>query len=34
MSFIVMQNYGITTALAHNSDFQAEGFGMWRPGKR
>ena len=29
MSFIVMQNYGITTALAHNSDFQAEGFNAW-----
>lgn len=26
MSFVVMKHYGITTALAYDSDFQAEGF--------
>lgn len=26
MSFVVMKHYDITTALAYDSDFQAEGF--------
>ena len=30
MSFVVMKQYGITTALAYDSDFQAEGFNVWR----
>lgn len=30
MSFVVMTQYGITTALAYDSDFQAEGFNTWR----
>lgn len=30
MSFVVMNKYKVTTALAYDSDFQAEGFGMWR----
>ena len=30
MSFIVMRQYGITTALVYDSDFQAEGFDAWR----
>ena len=30
MSFVVMKQYGITTALAYDSDFQAEGFNTWR----
>ena len=29
MSFVVMKQYGITTALAYDSDFQ-EGFNTWR----
>ncbi len=29
MSFVVMKQYGITTALAYDSDFQAEGFSAW-----
>ena len=29
MSFVVMRQYGITTALAYDSDFQAEGFNTW-----
>ncbi len=29
MSFVVMKNYGVTTALAYDSDFQAEGFDVW-----
>ena len=34
MSFIVMKQHSVTTALVYDSDFQAEGFGMWRPGER
>ena len=30
MSFVVMRNYDVTTALAYDSDFQAEGFNAWR----
>ncbi len=30
MSFVVMKQYGITTALVYDSDFQAEGFNTWR----
>ena len=30
MSFVVMKQYGITTALAYDSDFQAEGFDVFR----
>lgn len=30
MSFVVMRLYGVTTALAYDSDFQAEGFNAWR----
>ena len=30
MSFIVMKRHGVTTALAYDSDFQAEGFNSWR----
>lgn len=29
MSFVVMRQYGVTTALAYDSDFQAEGFNAW-----
>ncbi len=29
MSFVVMKSYGVTTALAYDSDFQAEGFNVW-----
>ena len=29
MSFVVMRQYGITTALAYDSDFQAEGINVW-----
>ena len=29
MSFVVMKNYGVTTALVYDSDFQAEGFNVW-----
>ena len=34
MSFIVMKQYGIRTALAYDSDFQAEGFTAWRLSER
>ena len=34
MSFVVMKQHSVTTALVYDSDFQAEGFGMWRPGER
>ena len=30
MSFVVMKQYGITTALAYDSDFQTEGFKAWK----
>ena len=30
MSFVVMNQHSVTTALVYDSDFQAEGFGMWR----
>ena len=30
MSFVVMKQYGITTALAYDSDFQAEGFNVFK----
>ncbi|MCY4527741.1 MAG: PIN domain-containing protein [Chloroflexi bacterium] len=29
MSFVVMKRHGVTTALAYDSDFQAEGFNAW-----
>ena len=29
MSFVVMKQYGVTTALVYDSDFQAEGFNAW-----
>ena len=34
MSFVVMKQHSVTKALVYDSDFQAEGFGMWRPGER
>jgi predicted nucleic acid-binding protein len=30
MSFVVMKQFSITTALVYDSDFQAEGFTAWR----
>ena len=30
MSFVIMNKYKVTTALAYDSDFQAEGFNSWR----
>lgn len=30
MSFVVMKQYDITTALAYDSDFQAEGFNAFK----
>ena len=29
MSFVVMKQYGVTTALVYDLDFQAEGFNAW-----
>ncbi len=29
MSFVIMGKYGVTTALAYDSDFQAEGFNIF-----
>ena len=30
MSFVIMNKYKATTALAYDADFQAEGFTAWR----
>ena len=30
MSFVVMKQHNVTTALVYDSDFQAEGFNSWR----